>query len=113
MPDLISPSGVHLLGPKPTAYPIAGHVLGFVETPDEVSRAHAGALHAGYQPDVGFVLLWQRTSMNLAVLMDKVVKLERRCAELEKAAGLATTETLTPADFGLHTATDDGGTNGE
>ena len=86
----LSPPGVTILGqPEPIPYPLGGHVLGFTMPPDEVAQLHRETLARGLQPDVGFVLLWQRTAMELAVLTAKNEDLHERLEKLEAQLGCA------------------------
>src|SRR5690606_16179911 len=92
--NLVAP-GVPILGqPEPTPYPLAGHVLGFTLSPDDVADVHRSAIQQGLPPDAGFVLLWQRCSMAVARLEAQVRDLNDRVKALEQ---LESREVITDA----------------
>ena len=89
MPDPLILPAVPILGQsEPTPYPIGGHALGFTVSPEQVAETHRQALQQGLQPDVGFVLLWQRTAIAVNLLAAQNNDLRERCTRLEAALGI-------------------------
>ena len=83
-PPLRLPNNVPIIGqPKPVTFSIGGYELGFGAEPDQVGAAYQQFIASGNQPDIGFVLHWQRSAMHFRKVDEELAALRKRCAALE------------------------------
>jgi hypothetical protein len=88
-PPINLQGNVPILGrPQPIPYPIGGFALGFTVPPEEVAAHVSSAIQQGWTPGAEFLLIWQRTSMELGALKADNTELRMRIERLEAWLGI-------------------------